>query len=39
MLVTPHLAPARELCGYLAASPSPYHAVAEAAVLLDDAGF
>ena len=37
--MTGDLAPARELCAYLAASPSPYHAVAEAAVLLDGAGF
>lgn len=33
------LAPARDLCRYLAASPSPYHAVAEAVALLEAAGF
>ncbi len=35
----PDLAAARALCDYLAASPSPYHAVAEATARLDAAGF
>jgi aspartyl aminopeptidase len=37
--VADHLDRARALCEYLAASPSPYHAVAEAVARLDAAGF
>src|SRR5262245_25299640 len=37
--MTTDLEPARDLIGYLDASPSPYHAVATAAALLDGAGF
>ncbi|TML16077.1 MAG: M18 family aminopeptidase [Actinobacteria bacterium] len=36
---TPDLAVARDLCSYIAASPSPFHAVEQAAGRLVDAGF
>ena len=36
---TPDLAVARDLCAFIAASPSPFHAVDEAARRLTDAGF
>src|SRR5438477_1229936 len=36
---TPDLAVARDLCSYIAASPSPSHAVEQAALRLVDAGF